>query len=123
MLFGDEELGFQQCNFGCGSRCRVHVFEVTAQIAALCERLVASVALKRSLLGVLAEVVTKVAALAEDRVAALVLAAEVDLAALLVTVNFDDIVPFGRNSLEAFCEGGIPTFKRSLIGGKNLELH
>jgi len=90
------------------------VFQMTTQITALGKRLGTKAALERPLLGVLAEVVTKVAAFAEDRVATLILAAEVDLAALFI-VNFNDIVPLCWNSVKSFDECRIPTCKRYLF--------
>ena len=81
----------------------MYIFQVSSQIAALGERLCTEAALERPLLSVLAKMVTKVAAFAKDRVAAHILAAEVDLAALFI-VKFDDIVPLCWYAFKNFDE-------------------
>ena len=81
----------------------MYIFQVAPQIAALGERLDTEDALERPLLSVLAKMVTKVAAFAEDRVAAQILATEVDLAALFI-LKFDDIVPLCRYTFKNFHE-------------------
>ena len=70
----DLRIGQLAVNFG--TRYVVHILHVAAQVAALSERLVALGALERSDSSMLAEVVSKIAALLKDAVAALVLALE-----------------------------------------------
>jgi hypothetical protein len=79
----------------------VHVFEVTAQVAALGECLFTLWARERPLPGVLTEVVPEIAALFKNGAAAAVSALEVELHAhgLLVT-HLDGLVPVAGDALK-----------------------
>lgn len=76
---------------------------MAAQIATLGEHLLAEVALVRPCHRVLPEVVPQVAALAEDRLAMLILAPEVKFDTLCFLIeNLDRLVPFSWDSCEIF---------------------
>lgn len=80
----------------------VDVLEVSAQVSALREGLLAESAGEGSLACVLAEVVSEVAALFENTVAAWILAFEEQLDAVsLLVLHLDSLVPLSRDS----CEG------------------
>ena len=72
-----------------------------AQIARLCEVLIANVTLIRSLIRMLAEMIAQIATLAKDCQAASILATIVLLRVLaIVAVDLDNFGPLRRNALE-----------------------
>ena len=74
---------------------------MAAKISTLCEVLFAYFTLVRSLHGMLAEVVAQVAALLEDGLAILVLADEVEVGALGLTVpDLDRLMPLVRDAFK-----------------------
>lgn len=74
---------------------------MAAKISTLCEVLFAHITLVRSLHGMLAEVVAQVAALLEDGLAILVLADEVEVGALGLTVpDLDGLMPLVRDAFK-----------------------
>ena len=74
---------------------------MAAQIARLCEILIANVALVRSLICMFAEMITQITTLAKDCHASSILAAIVLFRVLaIVTVDLDNLGPFRRNALE-----------------------
>ena len=84
----------------------MHVLEVATKVATLGEELPADVALIRSLHRVLPEMVAKIAALAEDRLAALILASEVQFSTFgLPVVDLDRLMPLFGDALELLGKG------------------
>lgn len=80
----------------------MHVFEMTPQISALSEGFLAKGAGERPLTCVLAEVISEVAALFEDALAACVAAFKIQLDALTHQVlDHDSLVPLLGNALES----------------------
>lgn len=84
---------------------RVDVLKMATQVATLSEVLFADITLVWSLHGVLPEVVSQVAALAEDGLTPLILAPEIQFGTLCVpVVDLDCLVPLLRDPLELLGE-------------------
>ena len=83
----------------CFSIDPVHLLEVAAQVSALREGHLAVAASEGSNLGVLAEVVSKVAALLEHFIAPFKPACEIELLSICsFATNFDSLIPGPRNT-------------------------
>ena len=90
----------------------MNILLMAAEIATLGEGSITEIALVGPLRGVLSEVITQVATLAECGVAVGVLAPEVELALLVVGVSdFDNLMPVIWDSFKMLdIDFGIPTF-------------
>ena len=79
----------------------MHVLQVSAEVSALSEGLLAIGARERSLASVLAEMVPQIAALFERAIAARVLALEVKFDAMgFLILHLDGLVPLSWDALE-----------------------